>query len=49
MIRSLHRLVPRAAESVLAPVGWLQANIEAYQADRTDASLDRFVTRDGEK
>lgn len=32
----------RAAESVLAPLGWRQADIEAYLAERTDASLDAF-------
>jgi DNA polymerase I len=36
------RLV-RAAESVLAPLGWRRADIEASLADRTDASLSDFV------
>jgi DNA polymerase I len=32
----------RAAESVLAPVGWRRNDIEAYLAERTDASLMVF-------
>jgi DNA polymerase I len=33
----------RAAESVLAPLGWRRADIEDYLADRTDASLSDFA------
>jgi DNA polymerase I len=32
----------RAAESVLAPAGWRRNDIEAYLAERTDASLSAF-------
>jgi DNA polymerase I len=32
----------RAAESVLAPTGWRQQDIEAYLADRTDTTLAAF-------
>jgi DNA polymerase I len=32
----------RAAESVLSPVGWRESDIEAYLADRSDASLRAF-------
>lgn len=36
----------RATESVLAPVGWRQTDIEAYLADWTGVSLDAFATTD---
>ena len=34
--------VIRAAESVLSPVGWREAEIRSYLSDRDDASLSRY-------
>jgi DNA polymerase elongation subunit (family B) len=36
------RELRRAAENILAPLGWDERDIQQYLADRTDASLVQF-------